>query len=131
MRNNGFPLLKCLLLLVFSLFVVACTSIKPMPDNPVGLTAVDSCNIKGHMMCVYLTGKETLSDGFEGKWTRHWFRMSYIGKACEQQYNRTTAVILESLFAIPHYSLIAIGNGATAIVSPFFKGEDHLENPGQ
>jgi hypothetical protein len=89
-----------------------------MPENPPEL-GDSSCNFTGHLQCIYLTGKETLSDGLEGKWTRHWFRMSYIGRACEQQYGRTTGVVLESLFALPHYFLIGIGNGAAAMVAPF------------
>ena len=76
-----------------------------MPDNSSVDVEINQCNIIDHFKCIYLTGKETLSDGYERKWTRHWFRMSYIGKACEQQHGRTTAVILESLFALPHYFL--------------------------
>ncbi len=88
-----------------------------MPEDAAGLTDVSACNIVEHMRCVYLTGKETIDDGLERKWTRHWFRMSYIGKACERQHGRTTAVILETLFAIPHYFMIGIGNAGAAISS--------------
>ena len=86
---------------------------------------IGGCNIIEHMKCVYITGKETLQDGLQGKWTRHWFRMSYIGRACEREYGSTLAILLESLFAIPHYTLIAIGNSIAAIASPFVsKKED-------
>lgn len=106
----------------------ACTSVQPMPNLPASQQPfVNGCNIKEHAKCVYLTGKETLEDGRNGKWTRHWFRMSYIGKACEQRHGKTVAVILESLFAIPHYTLIAIGNGAAALAAPFRSEEPAAE----
>lgn len=96
-----------------------------MPEKAAGFTEVSACNITEHMRCIYLTGKETISDGLERKWTRHWFRMSYIGMACERQHGRTTAVILETLFALPHYFAMGIGNAGAAILSPFLQKNDH------
>lgn len=130
MKDRQTSLLKSCLILVFCVLIGACTSMKPMPDDAVGLTEVSSCNIVEHMRCIYLTGKETVNDGLERKWTRHWFRMSYIGKACERQHGRTTAVILESLFALPHYFFIAIGNAAAAI-SPFAKKDHPAQAPSE
>lgn len=98
---------------------MACTSIKQMPADSIGLTAISSCNVIEQVKCAILTTKETIDDGGNGEWTRHWFRMSYIGKTCEKQYGRTTAVILESIFAVPHYSIIAISNSISAISSIF------------
>lgn len=116
-------LLNPCLVLFSCLCIAACTSVKPMAENTARLPAVSACNITEHMRCIYLTGKETISDGLERKWTRHWFRMSYIGKACEQQHGRPTAVILETLFALPHYFAIGIGNAGAAILSPFLQKE--------
>lgn len=95
-----------------------------MPLEVEKLYPLNGCNIIEHAKCIYITGKETMQDGLNRKWTRHWFRMSYIGKACEKEHGRTTAVILESLFAIPHYFFIAIGNGVAAIFSPFAPGDE-------
>lgn len=117
MKISGVSQFRSCLILAICLCAVACTSVKPMPEDPPGLTEVDACNLNGHLRCIYLTGKETIDDGLQRKWTRHWFRMSYIGKACERQHGRTTAVILESLFAVPHYFSMAIGNAAAAVAS--------------
>lgn len=98
------------------LLATGCTSIQDdngQPPDEVIYAAgerVSRCNLKSHLKCIYLTGAETIGDGRRVKWTRHWFRMSYIGRACEAQYGETTGIILESLFAIPHYAGIAIGN---------------------
>jgi len=119
MKNRFISQFKICLFLVFCLPIMACTSIKQMPENAPGYTEVDSCNFENHIKCVNLTKKETISDGLERKWTRHWFRMSYIGKACEREHGRVSAVITESMFAIPHYAYLAIVNSAAAIVSPF------------
>lgn len=99
------------------LMLAGCTSIQPMPE--IQEDRLSGCNFVQHLRCIYLTGGETIDDGLQMKWTRHWFQMSYIGKACERQHGRTVAVILETLFAIPHYTFIAIGNGLAAVVSPF------------
>lgn len=103
----------------------ACTTVAQDPYEQTGAgpspaeEAVDACNLRGHLQCIYLTGRETLADGAQLKWTRHWWRMSYIGRACERRYGRTTGILLEGLFAIPHYSAIAIGNGLATLARPF------------
>lgn len=50
-------------------------------------------------------------DGSEGKSTRHWWRMSYIGRACTVAHGTVFGQIFEDFFAIPHYIGIGIGNG--------------------
>ncbi len=90
--------------------------------------AVDACNLRGHLQCIHLTARDTLADGAQLQWTRHWWRMSYIGQACERQYGRTTGLIVESLFAIPHYSAMAIGNGLATFAYPFRRREDPEED---
>ncbi len=84
---------------------------------------VSECTFKAHMQCIYLTASETIDDGRQAKWTRHWFRMSYIGRACEAQYGKTTGIVLESLFAIPHYLGIAIGNTLSVVQYPLDQGQ--------
>ena len=113
---------KIILLFSISFLVLGgCTSIQSMPD--IQEDRLTGCNFVQHLRCIYLTGGETIDDGLQLKWTRHWFQMSYIGRACERQYGRTVALILESLFAIPHYAFIAIGNGFAAMASPFSSPE--------
>lgn len=68
------------------------------------------------MQCVYITGTEVFKDGSEGKSTRHWWRMSYIGQACTAQHGITFGKIFEGFFAIPHYIGIGIGNGVGYLV---------------
>ena len=86
-----------------------------MPQDAPGLTAVGGCNVVEHLRCVHLTATETAADGLDGKWTRHWGRMSYIGKACERKYGRPMAVVFESIFAVLHYAAIGVVNGAYAL----------------
>ncbi len=85
---------------------------------------MNACNPRGHLQCIYLTGRETLEDAAQLQWTRHWWRMSYIGRACEQQYGRRTGVILEAAFALPHYSAMAIGNALGTLSYPFRRDEE-------
>jgi len=107
----------------FFFLLSACTSIQSIPDNIEDEQFVSGCNIIEHARCMYLTAIETTEDGLYNKWTRHWFRMSYIGKACERQYGRTVAVIIETIFAIPHYAFIAFGNVFSSIMSPLIPDE--------
>lgn len=79
---------------------------------------VSACTVQAHLKCIYLTGAETIADGRRAQWTRHWFRMSYIGRACEARYGKTTGIILESLFAAPHYLGIALGNTLSVALYP-------------
>lgn len=118
-RTVNLKKLQWPILLLCVVLMTACSGIQPMRDGYSDNDLPNACNFKEHLKCIALTGKETIEDGFEGKFTRHWGRMSYIGKACEKRYGRTTAVILESLFAIPHYTLIAFGNSVTGLLSPF------------
>jgi len=75
-----------------------------------GRKFVNRCTPRQHLKCVYITAKEVFKDGKEGKSTRHWWRMSYIGRACVDQYGRVLGNIYEALFAIPHYMAMAVGN---------------------
>jgi len=98
-----------------------------MPDNSVRVNVSASCNIIEHAKCIYLTTSEALEDSFEGKFTRHWWRMSYIGQACMRQHGKTVGYILEGIFAIPHYSLMAIGNGGAALFAPFVETKNEKQ----
>ncbi len=71
---------------------------------------VDQCSLRGHLRCVYTTGKEVYRDGRNGKKTIHWWRMSYIGRACTRRWGKRMGVLYESLFVVPHYIGIGIGN---------------------
>lgn len=76
-----------------------------------GTRNVNKCTPWHHMQCVYITANEVYKDGSEGKSTRHWWRMSYIGRACSAQHGRVIGKIFEGFFAIPHYITMGIGNG--------------------
>lgn len=76
-----------------------------------GTLHVNKCTPWHHMQCVYITATEVYKDGSEGKTTRHWWRMSYIGRACTAQHGTVFGKIFEGFFAIPHYIGIGIGNG--------------------
>ena len=76
-----------------------------------GTRNVNKCTPWHHMQCVYITATEVYKDGSEGKSTRHWWRMSYIGRACTSQHGTAFGKIFEGFFAIPHYIAIGIGNG--------------------
>lgn len=119
------PWFKCMISMIGISLLAACTSVAPDPYAEPGAgpspaeQTVNACNLRGHLQCIHLTGKEVLEDGAQGQWTRHWWRMSYIGRACEEQYGRTTGVIVEGLFAVPHYFAIGFGNAAAAMTYPF------------
>ncbi len=76
-----------------------------------GTRNVNKCTPWHHLQCVYITGTEVYKDGSEGKSTRHWWRMSYIGRACTAQHGTAFGKIFEGFFAIPHYIGVGIGNG--------------------
>lgn len=76
-----------------------------------GTQLVDQCTPWHHLKCVYITGVEVYEDGSEGRSTRHWWRMSYIGRACSDAHGPVFGKIFEAVFAIPHYIGVAIGNG--------------------
>ena len=75
-----------------------------------GTQYVNKCTPWQHMRCVYITGTEVYKDGSEGKSTRHWWRMSYIGRACTAQYGVVFGKIFEAVFVVPHYIAIGVGN---------------------
>lgn len=84
-----------------------------------GNSYVNKCTPIDHLKCVYITGVEVIEDGLQGKATRHWWRKSYIGHACTEQYGNTFGNIFEGFFAVPHYFMIAIVNGSTWVISLF------------
>ncbi len=88
-----------------------------------GTRIVNRCTLRDHLKCVYITGREVYSDGSVGKTTRHWWRMSYIGRACVAQYGLILGTIYEAIFAVPHYISIALGNGFGILVY-LFRGAD-------
>jgi hypothetical protein len=104
------------------LMLAGCASVKRLPDDAPQMqasqAAVDACSFTAHLKCIHRTGAETLEDGMHLQWTRHWFRMSYIGRACEREHGRAAGVALEALFAVPHYAFIAVGNGLGALLAP-------------
>ncbi|WP_298311128.1 hypothetical protein [uncultured Aquimarina sp.] len=81
-----------------------------------GTRNVNKCTPWHHMQCVYITATEVYKDGSEGKSTRHWWRMSYIGRACTAQHGTVFGQIFEGFFAIPHYIAIGAGNGIAYMV---------------
>lgn len=70
------------------------------------------CSPKGHAECIRITGREVFQHGAEGRWSEHWWRMSYIGRACEERLGRPKGVFLETLFALPHYMAMGVMNVA-------------------
>lgn len=82
-----------------------------------GTLLVDQCTPWHHLKCIYITGVEVFEDGSEGKSTRHWRRMSYIGRACTATYGPVFGKIFEAVFAVPHYIGVAIGNGIGFMVN--------------
>jgi hypothetical protein len=81
-----------------------------MSEFQEGRQFVNRCTPWHHLRCIYITGKEVFKDGKNGKATRHWWRMSYVGRVCVDKYGKFLGTIYESLFAIPHYAAMAVGN---------------------
>jgi len=75
-----------------------------------GLSTVNHCTPWDHMKCVLITGGEVFEDGRDGKKVRHWWRMSYIGRACSKRYGTTFGRIFEGMWVVPHYTGVAIGS---------------------
>ena len=110
------------------LFLSSCSSVKVVANkSPAELSfqeqTVSSCTLIDHFKCIYLTGLESFNDGLEGKWTRHWWQTSYIGRACVRRYGKAMGYTLEGLFAIPHYLGIGLVNTLGALISPFVSTE--------
>ena len=76
-----------------------------------GLREVNYCTPWHHLKCVMITGTEVYEDGRDGKKVRHWWRMSYIGRACKERYGKVFGIIFEGLFVVPHYTGVAVGSG--------------------
>lgn len=89
-----------------------------LPNKPFekGLKKVNKCTPWHHLICVSVTASEVYEDGRAGIATRHWWRMSYIGRACSDQYGIVFGKLFEGFFAIPHYISIAMGNGVGYMV---------------
>ncbi|MBL4592702.1 MAG: hypothetical protein JKX68_02680 [Flavobacteriales bacterium] len=103
-------------LLFFSTFLFGKTSTLPIDSNEYliyekGLTTVNHCTPWHHAQCVLITGTEVYEDGRDGKKGRHWWRMSYIGRACTDKYGKVLGTIFEGIWAIPHYTGVVIGSG--------------------
>lgn len=86
-------------------FVIVLVCVQPVvgfgqvaDENP-----VQYCNHKGHALCIKITAKEVFADGAQGKWSRHWKRMSYIGEACVKEHGKKKGKALEAVFAPGHY----------------------------
>jgi len=75
-----------------------------------GLNTVNHCTPWNHVKCVLITGTEVFEDGRDGKKVRHWWRMSYIGRACTERYGTTFGKIFEGVWVVPHYTGVAIGS---------------------
>jgi hypothetical protein len=80
------------------------------PDDSTATNPVRQCSPKGHWQCVKLTAEEVFFDGVRGKWSRHWWRMSYIGRACKHEKSKAAGHIIEGIFAVPHYIGVGIMN---------------------
>jgi len=88
------------------------------------------CSHRGHVECIRITGREVFQHGAEGRWSEHWWRMSYIGRACEERLGRPKGVFLETLFAVPHYMAMGVMNAAGLTKYAFSKKHDrsHCEH---
>lgn len=103
------------LLITALLLAGGCTSVATMPAEPFELSG---CNLKSHLQCIHRTGTETIADGRNHLWTRHWFRTSYIGRACVKEYGPVFGYTYEALFAIPHYLFVGLGNLFATLTVP-------------
>ena len=104
--------------IIFLLFLFGTSTAKSynLPTDTVeviyekGLNTVNQCTPWDHMKCVMITGTEVFEDGRDGKKVRHWWRMSYIGRACSDRYGTTFGKIFEGIWVVPHYTGVAIGS---------------------
>jgi len=74
-------------------------TVDAQPSDP----PVNSCTPNGHLKCIRITAKEVFDEGTDGKWSRHWKRMSYIGEACVRERGEKKGKMIEAIFAPPHY----------------------------
>lgn len=98
------------ILVLALLFLNSCSSYTKKDEVSNNLPNVGHCHPIDHLKCIYRTGLETIEDGSNAEWTRHWWRTSYIGKACIKDLGSVGGYILEGIFAIPHYIGVGIGN---------------------
>jgi len=78
--------------------------------------------------CIRITGREVFQHGAEGRWSEHWWRMSYIGRACEERLGRPKGVALETLFALPHYMAMGVMNVAGLTKHALSKKRDRSDS---
>jgi hypothetical protein len=61
----------------------------------------------------------------DGNFSKHWFKMSYIGRACINKHGKRVGVFMETVWAVPHYLGVGMFNviGYTIYVAriPFRK----------
>jgi hypothetical protein len=86
------------------------------------------CSHRGHVECIRITGREVFQHGAEGRWSEHWWRMSYIGRACEERLGRPKGVALETLFALPHYMAMGVMNVAGLTKHALSKKRDRSDS---
>ena len=116
---RGFHLLLSVFaLLSLNLPTIAQPDSIQLPDSiSTGMYAkVNQCTPWHHLKCIYTTGKETYRDARSGKKTKHWWTMSYIGRACTSTYGKFFGIIYEVIFVLPHYIGVAIATGFGHIV---------------
>lgn len=85
-------------LMVIITFLINKADAQTSSDQRVG-----SCTVNGHLKCIRITAKEVFAEGADGKWSRHWKRMSYIGEACVREHGEKKGKMIEAIFAPPHY----------------------------
>ena len=105
-----------IVLLLFSFFGFSQTIQDSVDDGKVKKAIIiNNCTPKAHLQCVYLTTSEVYEEGRNGKRSRHWWRMSYIGRACTDRHGKGFGKFFEAMFAIPHYTMMAMVNGVGLI----------------
>lgn len=98
------------ILFLILLILNSCSSYTKKEEAKNNLPEVGHCHPIDHLKCIYRTGIETIEDGTNAEWTRHWWTTSYIGKACIKDLGPAGGYIMEGVFAIPHYIGVGIGN---------------------
>ena len=103
------------------LFIVLCTMASVLSYSQEQYDSeqqaiVNKCTPLDHIRCVLITSAEVYEDGKSGKATRHWWKMSYIGRACVAEHGEVIGKLMEGIFAIPHYTTMAIVNSIGVIV---------------
>jgi len=86
------------------------------PPSTGEFAKVEHCTPFDHAKCVYTTAAEVYRDGRSGKVSKHWGRMSYIGRAYTTRFGKVIGILYEGLFIVPHYVGIGIANVSGIIV---------------